>query len=289
MQVAALQRQSMSLRKGVVMPAEDAIEIAVDSGLLPEGAVSVDYYNRWLRRNAAARRDQTKETPHVELRSLGPNHVHQMDFSLAVNWKCFQEQGAAKIRYEHLIYKNKLPEAGQARLWRVVVSDHASGAFFVWYAQSRGETVQATLEALYRAWVRKETDVERKYPFRGHPENLDGGPRAGQQGGRDDGADGAARRNAQRLRGTAVEGAGRAVPRVVGRALRVEDATGAADERGAAQPLGAGLRGEAQRREAAHAHRNEPVGRAGAGLSDGAKRRSCASSAALGSSSKGSR
>jgi len=181
--VAAIQRQSMSLRKGVVMPAEDAIEIAEDSGLLPSGVVTPSWFNEWLRTNEASRRQQKRETPHVELKSLGPNHVHQFDFSLAVNWKVFDEKGgqpgvAVPFQYERLVYKNKPPKEGQPRLWRGVVTDHASGAFFVWYSLTHGETVQATLESLYRAWAPKDEETAKRYPFRGVPHLLmvDRGP-----------------------------------------------------------------------------------------------------------------
>ncbi len=100
--IAALQASSLSLRKGIVMPAKHAIEIAVQNEISPD--VSTSTYNTWLRAQSGSRRDQTAATPHVELRSLGPNHVHQVDFSLAVNWKVENN----KPIYEHLVYKNKL-------------------------------------------------------------------------------------------------------------------------------------------------------------------------------------
>ncbi|MFB3828932.1 MAG: hypothetical protein ACE15B_19355 [Bryobacteraceae bacterium] len=171
LQLAALQRKSLSLRRGIVMPAEDAINIAEDSGLIERGAVSVSYYNAWLRRQEASRKLQTRPEPHTELRSLGPNHVHQVDFSLAVNWKVANN----KLIYEHLVYKNKLPEAGAPRIWRLIVVDHASGVFFPFYAASAGESVPVLLEGLYRAWSEKKLrgeSVKALYPFRGVPQIL---------------------------------------------------------------------------------------------------------------------
>ncbi len=169
--MAAMQRASLSLRKGVVMPAADAVEIAIDSGLVAAGEVSEAYLNRWLREQSASRLDQAEAEPHVTLRSLGPNHVHQADFSLAVNWKIFQ----GKPVYEHMIYKNKLPTAGTPRLWRLLIVDHSSGAVFPYYSQNTGETVQATLEGLYYAWAEKQLDgvsIRQKFPFRGVPRIL---------------------------------------------------------------------------------------------------------------------
>jgi hypothetical protein len=170
-QVAAIQRASLSLRKGVVMPAEDAIMIAEDSERIERGLVTPNYYNAWLRERESSRSDQAKPQPHTELRSLGPNHVHQVDFSLAVNWKIFQ----GRPIYEHLIYKNKLPSAGTPRLFRLIVTDHTSGCIYPHYTQSTGETVQALWEGMFHAWTEKRIGTESlkdKYPFRGVPRIL---------------------------------------------------------------------------------------------------------------------
>jgi hypothetical protein len=171
MKIAVLQKSSESLRKGVIMPAEDAIDIAEENGLVPANTVRAGYYNAWLREKGGSRIDQQQAAPHIQLRSLGPNHVHQVDFSLAVNWKIFQ----GKLAYEHLIYKNKLPEAGIPRLWRLIVVDHATGCLFPFYAESTGETVQVLLEGLYRAWTEKQLrgqSIKQIYPFRGVPQIL---------------------------------------------------------------------------------------------------------------------
>jgi hypothetical protein len=170
--IAALQRASNSLRKGVVMPAERAIIIAEDSGWIARGVLKPNWYNRWLRDHEASRRDQQQPEPHVELRSLGPNHVHQVDFSLAVNWKMASN---GRFQYEHLIYKNKLPSAGEPRLLRLLLVDHASSCFSVHYTASTGETVQALLAGLYTAWTEKRIagrSIKQQYPFRGVPRIL---------------------------------------------------------------------------------------------------------------------
>ena len=165
--VAAVQASSLSLRKGIVMPAKDALEIAERNGMI-SADVTPSVYNTWLRAQSGTRRDQTAATPHIELRSLGPNHVHQVDFSLAVNWKVENN----KPIYEHLIYKNKLPLQGVPRIWRLIVVDHSTGCFFPHYSVSAGETVQTLLEGLFYAWTEKKLNGEsiaRQYPFRGVP------------------------------------------------------------------------------------------------------------------------
>ncbi len=175
--VAAIQRNSQSLRKGTVMPAEEAIEIAEDSGLIEPGLVTRDYYNSWLRDLQASRREQSQPEPHVRLRSLGPNHVHQFDFSLAVNWKMFEGRPV----YEHMVYKNKLPSGNGQRLWRAIITDHSTGTYFPYYLAATGESQAATIEALYHCWAPKKlrgVDITAKYPFRGVPRilMLDRGP-----------------------------------------------------------------------------------------------------------------
>jgi len=169
--VAALVRGSNSLKKGPIMPAVGMVQIAEDNGFVEPGVLKPSYLNRFMRENGFSKRHQMRPEPHITMRSKWPNHVHQVDFSLAVNWKIFQGRPV----YEHLVYKNKLPEGGVPRLWRLIVVDHCSGAFFPWYVESTGETVKATLEGLYRAWARKTLrgeSIENRYPFRGVPQIL---------------------------------------------------------------------------------------------------------------------
>ena len=201
--IAAIQRASLSLRKGVVMPAEDAINIAEDSGWIDKGALSPSYFNRWLRDQDASRRDQIKPEPHIELRSLGPNHVHQVDFSLAVNWKVFQ----GKPQYEHLIYKNKLPGAGVPRLYRLIVVDHATGCFFPHYTESTGrDRAGAAGRALpilgAEAAPRRVDRAAVSVPRRAAHLMADRG--SANQGRRHSDPDGTPGRAAQHLRGRAV-------------------------------------------------------------------------------------
>lgn len=167
--IAALQASSQSLRKGNYMPASDAIEIAEQNRMAP--AISPSSFNAWLRSQNGSRRDQSSPTPHVELRSLGPNHVHQADFSLAVNWKVENN----KPIYEHLVYKNKLPLQGVPRIWRLIVVDHATGCFFPHYTVAPGENELSFLEGLYFAWTEKTLhgeSIKSQYPFRGVPRIL---------------------------------------------------------------------------------------------------------------------
>lgn len=170
--IAALQSSGNNLRRGIIMPAKDAIDVAHHNGLIPE-AVDPNYYNAWLREQGGTRVDQQAATPHIELRSAGPNHVHQADFSLAVNWKVANN----KPIYERFVYKNKdlLKDPGEQRIWRLLIVDHATGCFFPFYGISPGESIALTLEGLYRAWSPKSIggqSIQDRFPFRGVPRIL---------------------------------------------------------------------------------------------------------------------
>lgn len=178
-EVFAVQLSSYKQGAGLLMPAEVAIEVAERNGRIPAGSVSADAYRAWVRGQGGGRKVLDEPTRHIHLASLGPNHVHQADFSLAINWKIRNN----RLVYEQWVYKNKLPSEGEPRLWRFIVTDHCSGAFFVWYAASVGENVMLLVEGLWRAWTRKRCrgrDVTDIYPFRGVPRILmiDRGPGA---------------------------------------------------------------------------------------------------------------
>lgn len=172
-----LQQTGRTLKHGVQMPAKDVIDIAERNGLIPAGAVTPNYFNAWLRAQGFSRAEVDTPEPHVDLVSLGPQHVHQADFSLSINWKVEKHQ----IVYEHWVYKNKLPPAGVPRIWRFMLVDHATGYFFPHYAISPGESLKLFLEGIYRGWSVKELGgqpIQGQYPFRGVPRILmvDKGP-----------------------------------------------------------------------------------------------------------------
>lgn len=175
--IFAIQYSSYKQQQGPIMPAKVALEIAERNGKIPAGLISESLYNSWLRGSGVSRAAVDTPTRHINLISLGPNHVHQVDFSLAINWKIKNN----KAIYEHLVYKNKLPAEGEPRLLRLIVTDHTSGSYFVWYTAAPGESVSALIEGLWWAWTPKTVageSVQAVYPFRGVPRILmmDRGP-----------------------------------------------------------------------------------------------------------------
>ena len=175
--VFAIQYSSYKQQQGPIMTAAVAIEIAEHNNRIPVGILTASAYNAWLRATGIQNAQVDRPTRHVNLVSLGPNHVHQVDFSLAINWKIENN----KAIYQHLVYKNKLPAAGDPRLLRMICTDHCSGNFFVWYTVAPGENVSALIEGLWHAWTPKLAagkSVAELYPFRGVPRILmmDRGP-----------------------------------------------------------------------------------------------------------------
>lgn len=172
-----LQFSSHKLQQGPLMTAKDVIEIGERNGIIEPGALSPSAYNAWLRAHGMARAEVDAPEPHVELVSKGPQHVHQADFSLAINWKVENN----KPIYEALVYKNKLSAEGVPRIWRFLLTDHSSGMLFAWYGVAPGENLELLLEGLFRAWTEKRhkgRPIPDLFPFRGVPRILmmDRGP-----------------------------------------------------------------------------------------------------------------
>jgi hypothetical protein len=175
--VFTIQYSSYKKTQGPIMPAADAIEIAERNGRIPAGILTPSSYNAWLRATGIGRDKVDTPEPHRDMVSLGPQHVHQADWSLAINWKIKNN----KAVYDELVYKNKLPASGEPRLWRLLVTDHTSGMIFPWYTAAAGEDVTILIEGLWRAWTEKMyqgESIQHLYPFRGVPRilMLDRGP-----------------------------------------------------------------------------------------------------------------
>jgi len=86
MEVAALMFTSKRNQGRIIMPADVAIEIAESNGLIPKGVLQPSTLNRHLRRLEADKRAMLAEESHIKTRSLHPNHYHQLDYSVCVQW-----------------------------------------------------------------------------------------------------------------------------------------------------------------------------------------------------------
>ncbi|MDO9477645.1 MAG: integrase [Pseudohongiella sp.] len=123
-----------------------------------EIAVSNGHLNRLLRQkqmNAAALK---KATPHVQMQSLYPNHVHQVDPSYCVLYYLPGKKGQDIQRFasDDEFYKNKpqnIEKNAALRVWRYVLTDHFSGTVLVRYYQSAGETQANLWDFMLWCWA----------------------------------------------------------------------------------------------------------------------------------------
>lgn len=107
--------------------------------------------------------------PCVRMRSLHPNHVHQVDPSLCLLY--YSPDGKQHLIRDAEAYKNKPFMQGKEKmkLWRYVLVDHYSGTICHRYYQVEGENSITLWEFLQYAWAQKE---EQRMVFHGLPEIL---------------------------------------------------------------------------------------------------------------------
>jgi len=172
--VAAIIKKSARENKGSFMPVENAMEIAIDNGIMQRGEISVGGMQRVLRDRQLDAKRQNAPTPHTEMRSLHPNHVHLVDSSVCIQY--YLADGGLKIMREDEFYKNKFQNFQKVKepLQRYVLADHFSGFIFVKYYIAAGETAENLFDFLVCAW---EAKGDARFPFQGAPFKMlmDGG------------------------------------------------------------------------------------------------------------------
>ncbi len=175
--VASFVRSTKRENKGAFAPVENAMEFAIDNGIMMRGEVTVGAMHRILREREIDKKRLNAPTPHVEMRSLHPNHVHLVDASVCIQY--YLDDGGMKIMRQDEFYKNKLENFKKIKtpLQRYILTDHFSGFMFIKYYLSAGETAENLFDFLCCAWEAKE---EANFPFRGVPFAMlmDGGCRA---------------------------------------------------------------------------------------------------------------
>lgn len=163
--------------KGAFMPIENAMEFAIDNGIMLRGEVSLATVQRQLREREMNAKQLNAPTPHTDMRSLHPNHVHLVDVSTCIQY--YLDDGGMKIMRQDEFYKNKFENFKKVKvpLQRYILTDHFSGFMFVHYYLAAGETAENLFDFICRAW---ETKAEHNFPFRGVPSVMlmDGGCRA---------------------------------------------------------------------------------------------------------------
>jgi len=172
---AALSYKSKRKTERIIMPTWKIREVMEDNNLIPPGTVSDSTLNRYFREMGLNQSSLLSPTAHVNLASLHPNHVHQMDPSVCVQYD-FKDKGT---RWEMVdrdmklaFYKNKPQYFKEIKkiLLRYLLTDHASGTIYPYYYYVRGEDTRTLVDFVLRAWAVK-ADPE-LFPFHGVPRIL---------------------------------------------------------------------------------------------------------------------
>ncbi|GJM12769.1 MAG: integrase [Pseudohongiella sp.] len=134
--------------------------------------VSNNTLGRLLSKRAMNSKALKRDTAHTDMKSLHPNHVHQVDPSYCILYYLPNNSGQAIQRWasEDEFYKNKpqnIEKQAAFRVWRYVLTDHYSSSIVVRYFQSAGETQKNLYEFLLYAWQQLEGR-----PFHGVPSML---------------------------------------------------------------------------------------------------------------------
>jgi hypothetical protein len=97
--------------------------------------MSISAITRALRLYGLHPDQQNRPSPKVMMASLHPNHVWQIDPSLCVLYYLRNQKGL-QVMEENEFYKNKpanIAKIENERVWRYVITDHASGWIFTHY------------------------------------------------------------------------------------------------------------------------------------------------------------
>lgn len=168
--VSALLQETSREVKGVIMPLSEALQIAIDNGVIAAGQISEARLQAILREremNAAA---LDSVDPSIRMASLHPNHVHIFDASICIQYYLKGGKGLRII--DERDFREKKPENVakiKQRLIRMILTDHFSHFIFPRYYVAAGENQQITFDFLSAAW---RGGHHEKLPFRGVPRFL---------------------------------------------------------------------------------------------------------------------
>ncbi len=148
--------QRMGIRKNgkATMKTPLATSIMAQNGF--DISVSNSRINTLMRDRQMHLAAQKLATPAQSMRSLHPNHVHQVDPSLCLVY--YLPNGEQHIMRDDEFYKNKLDKIAKIELkvWRYVLTDHYSASIIVKYYQAKGETQANLYDFLLYCWSKKD-------------------------------------------------------------------------------------------------------------------------------------
>lgn len=138
--------------------------VDTDSGeILP---LSIDAISRALRAYGLHPDQVLRPAPAVELVSLHPNHVWQIDASISTQFYLADDGARAMNKAEFYDGKpENLKRIEKQRLWRYVITDHTSGTIYVHYVLG-AESAENLCHVLISAMVKRgEQDPLHGVPF----------------------------------------------------------------------------------------------------------------------------
>jgi len=159
--IATAKREALRGNGKATMPTAVAMNIAHTNAMTVN--VSEGRVNALLRAHRMDVKSQLAARNHTTLRSLHPNHLHQIDPSLCLIY--YTPRGQAIMRDEEF-YKNKPASMDKVRLkvWRYVRYDHASGSIDVRYYEAAGENQHSLFEFLLYTWGQQPQRVSHGVP-----------------------------------------------------------------------------------------------------------------------------
>ncbi len=143
------------MRAGTRDNAKQALKLPTAVSILGSNGVAIDRslstVARALRRHRLDAASQARQTPHAELSSRHPNHVHMVDPSLCM---LFYLKGKQHLIDEKEFYGNKLDAIANnpLKVWRYVMVDHFSAAITVRYYEAKGEDTKSLVDFLMYGW-----------------------------------------------------------------------------------------------------------------------------------------
>ena len=168
--VSSLMRQSCRDNGKMLLSAKDASAIAFYNNMIPRNDFTGATLFRAMRQHHVHPDHIRKAAPCVQMRSLHPNHVWEFDVSVCV---LFYMKGGNKLKEMSGkdYYKNKpenFEKIAKERVLRYLACDHYTGAFYVQYFLSPGETSEVLFEFLMSAFTKRHDQD----PFHGVPFKL---------------------------------------------------------------------------------------------------------------------
>lgn len=168
--LAAVTKNSARANGKTLTETTDAISILSENG---HDFLSPSRVNSLLRQRKLTAKQNKQAITHGEIRTLYPNHLHEVDASLCVLYYPPNSKKGMRIQKftsfdQH--YKNKpeqLEKIKRYRVWRYVMVDHYSGLISTRYYECSGENQHVLYDFMLWAWAQKSGS-----PFHGMPTYL---------------------------------------------------------------------------------------------------------------------